>query len=106
MAFSQRLRPYETLIRHNPDGSIGSHHVRINEGFDDVTGQIYFANLLPPEPLDGAGLEAVVGQAFVQATAQIAALQARVAELEAAQAAAVAAEEEAALAAETPTEQA
>lgn len=77
MAFQQRLRPYETLVRHNapdaqnPSGSIGSQHRQIQEGYDDVTGHIYFANVLPPQPLDGAGLEAVIGQAVVQATAQI-----------------------------------
>jgi hypothetical protein len=106
MAFQQRVRPYETLIRHNADGSIGSHHQRINEGFDDVTGQVYFANIQPPEPLDGAGLEAVVGQAFVQATAQIATLQARIAELEAAQAARAAEDAPAEVAAEAPADQA
>ena len=31
MALSERTRPYETLIRHKEDGTIGAHHVQITE---------------------------------------------------------------------------
>lgn len=78
MAFQQRTRPYETLIRHNADGSIGSHHQQIQEGYDDVTQQVYFANIQPPQSLSSAGLEGVLGQAFVQATEQISAQAAQI----------------------------
>lgn len=105
---STKTLPYETLIRHNEDGSIGSHHRQIKYFYDDEVDppELVSSRILAPVPLDGAGLEAVVGQAFVQATAQIAALQARVAELEAAQAARAAEDAPAEAAAEAPAEQA
>jgi len=89
---STRTRPYETLIRHNDDGTVASHHVRIKEYFDDDVEppELVSAKILPPVPLSGAELESVIGEAFVQATAQIQAMQAtivardaRIAELEA-----------------------
>ena len=84
--------PYETLIRHNSDGSIGAHHQKIKRYFDDETEPPELINerIQPPVQLDVAGGEvaAVVGQAFVQATAQIAAMEVLVAAANAAAAAA------------------
>jgi hypothetical protein len=80
--------PYETLIRHNPDGSIGAHHQKIKRYYDDETEPPELINekIQPPVQLNVAGGEvtAIVGQAFVQATAQIAAQTAQIAGLSAA----------------------
>lgn len=69
MAIAERTRPYETLIRHNADGTIGSHHKLINEVLRD--GVVIMANELAPEPVEGAALEAVLGQATVAALAEL-----------------------------------
>ncbi|WP_063812509.1 hypothetical protein [Burkholderia cepacia] len=37
MALTERTRPYETLIRHNADGSVGAQHQRISEILNDTT---------------------------------------------------------------------
>lgn len=80
MALEERTRPYETMIRHNRDGSIGSQHRKMYELLRD--GVVIQEMEMPPEQLDGAGLDAVLGQAFVQATAQITAQAAQIASLQ------------------------
>lgn len=82
MAFQQRQRPYETMIRHHADGTIGAHHVTIQELYDDVSGTILYAQVQPPQPVQGAGLAAVLGQATEAALVEIEVLKARIAELE------------------------
>lgn len=79
MALTERTRHYETLIRHNPDGTVNAHHVRITELLRD--GVVINATLLLPESLDSAGLKDVVGAAFLQATKQIAAHQVQIGDL-------------------------
>lgn len=68
--------PYETLIRHNPDGSIGAQHQKIKRYYDDDTEPPELINEKIQAPVQlnvvAGELAAVVGQAFVQATAQIA----------------------------------
>lgn len=72
MTITERTRPYETLIRHNPDGSISAHHQRISEIVKD--GEVIAASLLDPEPLPNAAaadpdLAAMVGSAALAAIA-------------------------------------
>lgn len=74
MAITERTRPYETLIRHNADGSIGAHHQQINEVVKD--GEIIAATVMSPLQISGAGLELVLGEATVQAIANAEALAA------------------------------
>lgn len=71
MAIIERTRPYETLIRHHPDGGIGAHHIEIAEVLRD--GHVITAQLLPAQPVEGAGLDAVLGAATVAALADAAA---------------------------------
>lgn len=87
MALTERTRPYETLIRHNPDGSIGAHHVRITEILRD--GAVISANveaavsLAVAEGQDGLKLSDVLGEALPIALLQIDKLQSEVASLRA-----------------------
>lgn len=65
MPITETTRPYETLIRHNADGSIGAHHIKIYEVVKD--GQVLTSQLQPPEPLSVAGgqgmpLAAILGE--------------------------------------------
>lgn len=69
-AITKRTRPYETLIRHNDDGSIGAHHQKIDEIVMD--GVVISATVLPPEPLAQASsndpeLAQLIGAAALQA---------------------------------------
>lgn len=70
MTIIETTRPYETLIRHNADGSIGAHHVRIAEIVRD--GSVISATTLPPVALDVAAqgddsLVALIGTATLAA---------------------------------------
>lgn len=57
MNIIETTRPYETLIRHNADGSIGAHHQRIYELIKD--GQVLTSQLQPPVQLSVAGEQGV-----------------------------------------------
>ncbi|KTT33809.1 hypothetical protein SB18R_03210 [Pseudomonas oryzihabitans] len=87
MALEERSRPYETMIRHNPDGSIGAHHKRITEILRD--GAVISANveaavsLAVAEGQDGLKLSEVLGEALPIALLQIDKLQSEVASLRA-----------------------
>lgn len=81
MALEQRTRPYETLIRHNDDGSIGAHHVTIKEILLD--GVVINATINPPQPVDGQALADVLGADLAAALADNANLRAQVGQLQA-----------------------
>lgn len=55
MAINETTRPYETLIRHNPDGSIGAHHQRLYELIKD--GVVLSSQIQAPVQLSVAGEE-------------------------------------------------
>lgn len=74
MALTERTRAYETLIRHQPGGGIGAHHVTITEVLRD--GAVINATVNPPQPVAGAALEAILGDDLVVALARIETLQA------------------------------
>ena len=65
MALTERNRPYETLIRHNDDGSIGAHHVTISEVLRD--GAVITATTNPPVAVEGEALALVLGSDLVAA---------------------------------------
>ncbi|WP_193755859.1 hypothetical protein [Pseudomonas oryzihabitans] len=85
MALSERTRPYETLIRHKDDGTIGAHHVQITEILRDKT--IISATIGEAMPLavaegqNGLKLADVIGQAAAAALTQVETLQGQVATL-------------------------
>lgn len=87
MALEERTRPYETMIRHNADGTIGAHHIRITEILRD--GAVISANVEAAEPLavadgkDGLKLSDVLGEALPIALVQIDRLQSELASLRA-----------------------
>lgn len=87
MALTERDRPYETMIRHNSDGSIGAHHIRINEILRD--GTVISAKVGAAEPLavaEGQGglkLSEVLGEALPIALMQVDKLQSELATLQA-----------------------
>lgn len=58
MALTERERSYETLIRHNEDGSVGAHHQTISEVMRD--GVVISATLNEPQQL--AVLDGETGQ--------------------------------------------
>lgn len=70
MALTEKTRPYETLIRHNPDGSIGAHHQTITEILRDKV--VIQGSLNDPIPLnvadgkDGLNLSTVLGEALAE----------------------------------------
>lgn len=80
MTIIERNRPYETLIRYNPDGTIGAHHVQINEVVKD--GEVIAATTQPPQSVAGPVLDAVLGAATVLALQQAAEASARAVQLE------------------------
>jgi hypothetical protein len=65
----ERNRAYETLIRHNEDGSISAHHQTINEVVKD--GQVTAASVSAPMQLESvaAELEPIIGEALIAAVA-------------------------------------
>lgn len=75
MAITERTRPYETLIRHNQDGSIGAHHQTIYELLKG--GEIISSTINSPEQLsvadgeNGLLLSAVLGAATAAAIKQV-----------------------------------
>lgn len=79
MALTERTRPYETLIRHNDNGTIGAHHVTINEVLRN--GVVINATMNPPTPVDGAALSDILGADLAVALAYIPQLEAQVANL-------------------------
>lgn len=85
MALSERTRPYETLIRHNADGSIGAHHLQITEILRDKA--IISATIGEALPLavaegqNGLKLADVIGEAAASALTQAETLQIQVATL-------------------------
>lgn len=85
MALSERTRPYETLIRHKDDGTIGAHHVQITEILRDKT--IISATIGEAMPLavaegqNGLKLADVIGQAAAAALTQVETLQGQVSTL-------------------------
>ncbi len=81
MALEQRERPYETLIRHNDDGSIGAHHVTIREILLD--GVVINATINAPVPVDGQALADVLGADLAAALADNAHLRDQVGQLQA-----------------------
>ncbi len=74
MAVIERTRAYETLIRHNADGSIAAHHMTISEVLRD--GVVIAATLNSPEPVAGAAFDVVLGAALNAALGQVSQLQA------------------------------
>lgn len=82
MALSERTRPYETLIRHKEDGTIGAHHVQITEILRDKA--IISATIGEALPLavaegqNGLKLADVLGQAAAAALTQVETLQGQV----------------------------
>lgn len=85
MALSERTRPYETLIRHKEDGTIGAHHVQITEILrDKVIISATIGEALPlavAEGQNGLKLADVIGQAAAAALTQVETLQGQVATL-------------------------
>jgi hypothetical protein len=85
MALSERTRPYETLIRHNVNGTIGAHHVQITEILRDKA--IISATIGEALPLavaegqNGLKLSDVIGEAAAAALTQAETLQVQVAAL-------------------------
>lgn len=83
MALSERTRPYETLIRHKEDGTIGAHHVQITEILRDKS--IISATIGEALPLavaegqNGLKLADVIGQAAAAALTKVEALQGQLA---------------------------
>lgn len=83
MAIEETSRAYETLIRHNADGSIGAHHVRITEIVKD--GTVINASLGVPVSLASASssdpeLAALLGESLVTAVSDAEAAHAALAE--------------------------
>lgn len=82
MALSERTRPYETLIRHKEDGTIGAHHVQITEILrDKVIISATIGEALPlavAEGQNGLKLADVIGQAAAAALTQVETLQGQV----------------------------
>ena len=79
MAITEQTRPYETLIRHNADGSIHAHHVQINEVLRD--GEVIAATVLSSVTLGtaesaGVDLATVIGQSCLDAIADAEAIRA------------------------------
>ena len=66
MALTERTRVYETLIRHNHNGTVGAHQIRIHEMLRD--GVVRAATPLDAEPIT-AELNAVLGENLVLALA-------------------------------------
>lgn len=85
MALSERTRPYETLIRHKEDGTIGAHHVQITEILrDKVIISATIGEALPlavAEGQNGLKLADVIGQAAAAALTQVETLQGQVSTL-------------------------
>lgn len=85
MALSERTRPYETLIRHKEDGTIGAHHVQITEILrDKIIISATIGEALPlavAEGQNGLKLADVIGQAAAAALTQVETLQGQVATL-------------------------
>ncbi|WP_186375326.1 hypothetical protein [Pseudomonas oryzihabitans] len=85
MALTERTRPYETLIRHKEDGTIGAHHVQITEILRDKA--IISATIGEALPLavaegqNGLKLADVLGQAAAAALTQVETLQGQVSTL-------------------------
>ncbi|MGE6320528.1 hypothetical protein ACQKEF_09650 [Pseudomonas oryzihabitans] len=79
MALSEHTRPYETLIRHKEDGTIGAHHVQITEILrDKVIISATIGEALPLVVADGQNglkLADVIGQAAAAALTQVETLQ-------------------------------
>ena len=85
MALSERTRPYETLIRHKEDGTIGAHHVQITEILrDKVIISASIGEALPlavAEGQNGLKLADVIGEAAAAALTQVETLQGQVTNL-------------------------
>ena len=85
MALSERTRPYETLIRHKEDGTIGAHHVQITEILrDKIIISATIGEALPlavAEGQNGLKLADVIGQAAAAALTQVETLQGQVSTL-------------------------
>ncbi|WP_179255427.1 hypothetical protein [Burkholderia sp. HI2714] len=91
MALTERTRPYETLIRHNSDGTVGAQHQRISEILNDTT--VIAATVQSPIDITHAtagdpDLVSVLGEVTASALsenerlkAQVSALGAQVADL-------------------------
>lgn len=81
MEITERTRPYETLIRHNDNGTIGAHHQTISEIVKD--GMVINASINPPQQLsvadgqDGLLLSDVIGDAATAALKEIELLKAQ-----------------------------
>lgn len=81
MAFFEREREYETLIRHNDNGTMAAYHKKIKEVVNDATNPptILAATVQQPIDVSGPALEAVLGaatqQALLQAQAQTLVIQ-------------------------------
>ena len=69
MAITERTRPYETLIRHNNDGSVSAHHQTIAEVMKD--GTVLVATVSAPIALLDVApeLEPIIGEAVIAAVA-------------------------------------
>lgn len=87
MALTERTRPYETLIRHNADGSIGAYHKKITEVLRDgvvIPGAVE-GDPIPLAVADGQNglkLSDVLGEAASLALLRVEAVQAEKANME------------------------
>lgn len=81
MAITERVRPYETLIRHNDNGTIGAHHQTISEIVKD--GVVISASINSPQGLsvadgqEGLLLSDVIGEAATEALKELELLKAQ-----------------------------
>lgn len=75
MALIERERPYETLIRHNGNGTIGAHHIRITEVLRDgvvISASVGAAvSLAVADGQSGLKLSDVLGEAATLALKQL-----------------------------------
>lgn len=67
MALSQKISPYEILIRLNADGLAGAHYQTISEIYEDGNPNPVSASISPPIPLalaqeQGANLPDLLGE--------------------------------------------
>lgn len=75
-----RVRPYETLIRHNPDGSLAAHYLEISEVLDGT--EVISASISSPMPINFASLSAILDAAMVSTISQNSNLNKKIVDLE------------------------
>ena len=81
MALEERTRAYETLIRHNADGTVNAHHHTISEVLRD--GVVISAVVSDAKSIGSSDLASALGEATTAALSENEALKSRVAALQA-----------------------